>query len=231
MEEGWESLSKILWSGLSWIGSKIAYAKNFITGQSWYKNTITSFVALYRYESGFLSILIFVLATIAGNFIGVEWYTIHIFDIFTDISELTNIFKAILDNAQKLTILSILAGVFILVFNVLSLSTYSHVIYEDDLPEGACETIIDCVSVLYTSGAINDSMDEFEAYRFFFDIGYIVFMEMMLQNIVGGIMMDAFAGLKEKDEFRNEDKENNCYICGMNKPDVIFVLISDGKEC
>jgi hypothetical protein len=43
--------------------------------------------------------------------------------------------------------------------------------------------------------------------------------------------MDAFAGLKEKDEFRNEDKENNCYICGMNKPDVIFVLISDGKEC
>ena len=49
-------------------------------------------------------------------------------------SELTNIFKAILNNFQKLTILSILAGVFILVFNVLSLSTYSHVIYEDDLP-------------------------------------------------------------------------------------------------
>mgnify|MGYP007104988543 FL=1 len=53
--------------------------------------------------------------------------------------------------------------------------------------------------VLYTSGAINDSMDKFEAGRFFFDIGYIVFMEMMFQNIVGGIMMDAFAGLKEED--------------------------------
>ncbi len=53
--------------------------------------------------------------------------------------------------------------------------------------------------VLYTSGAINDSMDQFEAGRFFFDIGYIVFMEMMFQNIVGGIMMDAFAGLKEED--------------------------------
>ncbi len=150
--------------------------------------------------------MIFVLATFAGNFIGVEWYTIHIFDIFTDISELTNIFKAILNNFQKLAILSILAGAFILVFNVLSLSTYSHVIYEDDLPDDACEEIIDCVLVLYTSGAINDDMDQFEAGRFLFDIGYIVFMEMMFQNIVGGIMMDAFAGLKEEDEFRDEDK-------------------------
>ena len=91
-------------------------------------------------------------------------------------------------------------------FNVLSLSTYSHVIYEDNFPQDACETIVDCVSVLYTSGAINDSMDQFEAGRFFFDIGYIVFMEMMFQNSVGGIMMDAFAGLKEEDEFRDEDK-------------------------
>jgi hypothetical protein len=51
-----------------------------------YRNTITTFMSLYKYESGFLSILIFVTATFAGNFIGVEWYTIHIFDIFTDIS-------------------------------------------------------------------------------------------------------------------------------------------------
>jgi len=89
---------------------------------------------------------------------------------------------------------------------------------------------VDCVSVLYTSGAINDSMDQFEAGRFFFDIGYIVFMEMMFQNIVGGIMMDAFAGLKEEDEFRDEDRSTNCYICGMTKPDVIHLLFLDGKE-
>jgi hypothetical protein len=128
-----------LWNSFSWIGSKLTIGKNKITEYEWYKNTITTLIALYTYESGFLSILIFVLATFAGNFIGVEWYTIHIFDIFTDISELTNIFKAILNNFQKLTILSILAGAFILVFNVLSLSTYSHVIYEDDLPDDACE--------------------------------------------------------------------------------------------
>ena len=73
-------------------------------------------------------------------------------------------------------------------------------------------------------------MDQFQAGRFFFDIGYIVFMEMMFQNIVGGIMMDAFAGLKEQDQFRNQDKQNNCYICGMNKADVIFLLIQMEKN-
>jgi hypothetical protein len=76
----------------------------------------------------------FVFATIMGNFFGVEWYTIHLFDVFTDIPELTNIFKAILNNFKKLALLSFLAGVFILVFNVISLNTYTPVIWEDDLP-------------------------------------------------------------------------------------------------
>jgi len=103
----------------------------------------------------------FTVATILGNFVGVEWYTIHLFDIFINYSEITNIFKAILNNFKKLALLSFLAGVFILVFNVVSLNVYTSVIWEDDLPDDACEDIIGCVLTLYTSGAIGDSMTEF----------------------------------------------------------------------
>jgi len=138
----------------------------------------------------------FVSATLLGNFVGVEWYMIHLFDIFTSYSELTNIFKAILNNFKKLALLSFLAGVFILVFNVVSLNTYSPVIWEDDLPEEACEDVIGCVLTLYTSGAIGDDMDTFQMNRFVFDIVYVVFMEMMFMNIVSGIMIDAFSELK-----------------------------------
>jgi prepilin signal peptidase PulO-like enzyme (type II secretory pathway) len=99
------------------------------------RDTILSFYALWHFETGFLSILIFVIATFLGNFVGVEWYTIHLFDIFTAYPELTNIFKAILNNFKKLALLSFLAGVFILVFNVVSLNTYTEVMWEDDLPE------------------------------------------------------------------------------------------------
>lgn len=98
--------------------------------QNWLiRNTVISFYALWHFETGFLSILIFVIATFLGNFVGVEWYTIHLFDVFTNYPELTNIFKAILNNFKKLALLSFLAGVFILVFNVVSLNTYTEVIY------------------------------------------------------------------------------------------------------
>ena len=44
---------------------------------------------------------------------------------------LANVFKAIIQKIQVLFIMSVLAAVFVLVFNVLSLSTYVPVIYED----------------------------------------------------------------------------------------------------
>jgi hypothetical protein len=50
------------------------------------RNVFITAYSLAQYESGFLSILMFVSATILGNFVGVEWYTIHLFDIFTNVS-------------------------------------------------------------------------------------------------------------------------------------------------
>jgi len=64
-----------------------------------------------------------------GNFVGVEWYVIHLFDYFVGISLLTNVFKAVIDNIGELSLLSAFAGCFILVFNVVSLNTYTSVIY------------------------------------------------------------------------------------------------------
>jgi hypothetical protein len=49
---------------------------------------------------------------------------------------------------------------------------------------------------VYTSGAIGDDMDELYVGRFFFDTLYVVFMEMLFQNLVGGMMIDTFGGLK-----------------------------------
>jgi len=73
---------------------------------------------------------------------------------------------------------------------------------------------------LYTSGAIGDDMDQLYVGRFMFDTLYVVFMEMIFQGLVGGIIIDAFMGLKEEDSVRDEDKKNKCYICAMNKPDM-----------
>ena len=46
-------------------------------------------------------------------------------------------------------------------------------------------------------------MDSFMPGRFLFDILYLVFMELLFQNLVSGIMIDAFAELKDKDASRD----------------------------
>ena len=155
----------------------------------------------------------------------------HLFDFFVSIESLANVFKSVLNNIKILSLLSALLAIFILVFNVISLGVYAHVVYEEeDFPEESCESISDCVLVLYTSGAINGDMEEFEFIRFLFDTGYVVIIEIMFGEIIGGMLMDSYQGLTEEDNKRHEDKKNFCYICGMKKEDVNFYLISDGKE-
>jgi len=72
-------------------------------------------------------------------------------------------------------------------------------------------------------------MDQLYVGRFVFDTLYVVFMEMIFQGLVGGIIIDAFMSLKEEDSIRDEDKKNKCYICAMQKPDVILFWYLDVK--
>jgi hypothetical protein len=112
-------IQKIFFKGLGKIISVIKYTKDFAfkifskPGFShlgrliqflfgpifeFIRTIFVGFLALNKYESGFLSILIFVIAAFMGNFVGVEWYVIHLFDYFVGISLLTNVFKAVIDN-------------------------------------------------------------------------------------------------------------------------------------
>ena len=65
-------------------------------------------------------------------------------------------------------------------------------------------------------------MDTFDVGRFVFDIGYVVFMELLFQNLVGGIMIDGFARLRAEDDERDTDKKGLCYICSMTKANVHY---------
>lgn len=135
------------------------------------------------------------MGTYLGCTRGPVYFTIHILDIFLMIPLLENVFKSITNNLQILTFLSTLAGVFTIVFNIISLKTYAPTIYPDDLPpvDEVCEDLWGCVQAVYSSGAVGDEMDDFQFFRFAFDLMYVVFMELLLVNLVGGVMIDGFA--------------------------------------
>lgn len=138
--DGWGQISVMISGYWASFAESFSFVSTIYYESFPYRLFIRPFYALCVYESSeFLPILIFVIAALCGNYYGVEWYTLHIFDYFATIPILANVFKAIFKNVAVLTLLSCVAGCFILVFNVVSLGTYSSVIWGEDIPEEACE--------------------------------------------------------------------------------------------
>ena len=53
--------------------------------------------------------------------------------------------------------------------------------------------------------------------RFVYDIIYFTFFEMLFNNIVSGLMLDAFSSLREEADSLDNDKKNKCYICDISR--------------
>ncbi len=49
---------------------------------------------------------------------------------------------------------------------------------------------------------------------------YITFFGMLFGNIISGIMLDAFASLREQNDNLVADKKNQCYICNITREDL-----------
>ena len=46
---------------------------------------------------------------------------------------------------------------------------------------------------------------------------YVVFMDMLFGNIVGGVLIDNFASLRSDREQMLQDKTEKCFICGIDR--------------
>jgi hypothetical protein len=95
-EEGWVVVKRHMKNIFSWLSGFTSKITSFFTGSSFYKGYIEPIIALYFTESGILSLTLFVIASFLGNFYGIEWYTIHLFDFFASIPLLSNVFKSLL---------------------------------------------------------------------------------------------------------------------------------------
>ena len=46
---------------------------------------------------------------------------------------------------------------------------------------------------------------------------YVIFMDLLFGNIVGGVLIDTFSELEEKTQAIDDDKNGKCFICGITK--------------
>lgn len=77
--------------------------------------------------------------------------------------------------------------------------------------------MLDCILQLFVSGAIAETMQSFETVRFVYDTIYGIFFGILFSNIISGIMLDAFASLRDLTNELLHDKQNYCYICNIDR--------------
>ena len=96
-----------------------------------------------------------------------------------------------------------------------------------------CDTLFSCFMThfnygLRTDGGIGEyiKLKSFNhkawAYgaRFIFILGFFIIVTIILMSIVFGIVIDTFAGLREKYNLIEYDKNNVCFICGVSRDDL-----------
>jgi hypothetical protein len=158
------------------------------------------------------------MASIIGTFYFPPMFFLHLIIIFARNDKLGTILVSAVYNMKSLIFISGLGVVFTVVFCTVTFSNYMKNVYSaNDDPADMCDGVMNCVSQLYVSGAIGETMEEFEIIRFLYDIIYLIFFDMLFSNIVSGLMLDAFSSLREEADNRDSDKENFCYICNISR--------------
>jgi hypothetical protein len=153
-----------------------------------------------------------------GMFYKIEWYSLLLINLLmARLDVLKNIIQALKASIFMLGILSFFGVSFITFFSVFSLGNYADSIYPDRYPDTHCETVFDCVVELYIKEQVGEDMEVFKGGRFAYDMIYVVFMDMLFGNILGGVLIDNFASLRSSREEMLKDKTEKCFICGIDK--------------
>lgn len=116
--------------------------------------------------------------------------------------------------------------------------TYEINAYDSDtIGESMCDNMIQCfVAVinlgLRNGGGIGDAIkpetfSETESYlsKFFYTFTFHLIVILVMLNIVFGIIIDTFAQLRDEKRFIENDQNNKCYICNMER----YIFDQDGN--
>lgn len=168
-------------------------------------------------EENFVQFFLFWVNSFLGTFFKNYFFSLHLFDIFSRLSLLRNVFQAISYNAKQLCVTAMLGVLFVFAFSFIAFDTYVDDIYSDENHDESCSSIIQCMITLTTSGVVGESMSQWDPVKFMLDMVYFVFFGLLFTNIVSGIMIDTFAELRDQRQKIEDDKKNKCFICGIDR--------------
>ena len=149
------------------------------------------------------------------------FYAFLLLDIIKQTPELANVLKAITINFRQLLLTMWLGVILIYLFSVVSFVFYATYY---DLERGLyCYNLWNCffttLNIGVRSGGGHMGVPEKEDYwyRMLLDMCFYLVLIVILLNIIFGIIIDAFAELRDQRTAVLEDVFNKCYICGQDR--------------
>lgn len=221
-----------------WLCTKYVSYRN-IAIEEWrlrYGSLPTSIVQkaiLYVYSSFFSerrisSLVLHLLFAILGYY-NPFFITLHLLLVLNLSSTMRNVLSSILIHLDQLLQTFAFALIVIYCFAMLAAEYYA-----DSFDEGAvggqdiCHNLFSCFMQITDLGLrfgggiaealviVSTENPDFLG-RWFYNIMFFVFINVIFLNVIFGIIIDTFAELRDKQSERDFAKRNKCYVCGLER--------------
>ena len=193
-----------------------------------YIKLIFNFQVLYRF--------CYMVFAILGLFVHHFFFAFHLIEFIKSQPILKIVFLAFYEQLAQL--------IYTYIFFFILIYFYSLLIYYryyDLMPEFTCNSPLICMMFIYSNtftsggnlGNFIDTKEESINYsgdmeRYALDISYTIIMVSIVWQMVSGIIIDSFDGLRGEREDLEEDMDTICFICGLERETIEKYYI--GKE-
>ena len=193
-----------------------------------YIKLIFNFQVLYRF--------CYMVFAILGLFVHHFFFAFHLIEFIKSQPILKIVFLAFYEQLAQL--------IYTYIFFFILIYFYSLLIYYryyDLMPEFTCNSPLICMMFIYSNtftsggnlGNFIDTKEESINYsgdmeRYALDISYTIIMVSVVWQMVSGIIIDSFDGLRGDREELENDMETTCFICGLDREKIEKYYI--GKE-
>lgn len=151
-------------------------------------------------------------------------YPMLLLDIMVSNRELVSVLKSITLNLQQLFLSVCIGAIVIYLFSVIGFLQFNN--YFDTENKANCSTLWDCFVTTVNEGARSDSgignamtepLPEDYSWRVLFDLSFFIIVNVILLNIIFGVIIDTFGELRELKNNIIEDVNDRCFICGEER--------------
>eukprot|EP00441_Pelagodinium_beii_P041338 CAMPEP_0197644914 /NCGR_PEP_ID=MMETSP1338-20131121/17736_1 /TAXON_ID=43686 ORGANISM="Pelagodinium beii, Strain RCC1491" /NCGR_SAMPLE_ID=MMETSP1338 /ASSEMBLY_ACC=CAM_ASM_000754 /LENGTH=1454 /DNA_ID=CAMNT_0043218391 /DNA_START=9 /DNA_END=4373 /DNA_ORIENTATION=+ len=159
------------------------------------------------------------------SFLGLHFdfliYSIHLMYVCAQFETLGKVFEALYITFGQVAGTAVLGFCVQYCFLVLGFLTFSKGYGFADMDTSQCTSLMTCLLAHldygFRSGPVWEDGPELTWWRFAFDYLYNLVVILILAAIISGIIIDTFANMRADLQAKNDDQQNNCFVCGINR--------------